>query len=712
MSVRLFVFFSALLLSSNNLLNAQVKFYGKDLVIGKNIEILKDKDNQYKANDLLTAANFVQATDATPNLGMDRSTYWIRFAITNNSNDKDLVLDLAYPLIDSSALYIFDNPLGEYKPAKDRLASDSKPTHQNVVYGLEILPGQTQRYLVKITGPQIVLPVIIRSEEGFLSSSLDSGVLMGIYVGLLAVMMLYNLFVYFSVREKSYLYYVFYILFIGLAQITITGFAYKYFWPSAPYASSTAVVYFSALSGVFAVVFFKDFLHTKEKLPAGEKYLNIVVVLYVLAVTARLLNFPTVSFRLLDVAGIAAAVSGLTIAWKISRQRYRPAKFFLVAWTSFLSGLFLFVLRNLNILPYNMFTSYTMQAGTAIEVVLLSFALADKINILKKEKEASQAAELRASQENERIIKEQNVILEHKVEERTVELRQTNVELSDTLTKLKDAQTQLIESEKMASLGQLTAGIAHEINNPINFVSSNIKPLKRDIDDLLEILDSYDGLKNIDELDGLKAGILKVEKLKDDIDLDYIKGEMDLLLKGMEDGASRTVEIIRGLKNFSRIDESDSNFVNVNEGLESTLVILNNQMGGRINLVKDFGGLPNINCYAGKLNQVFMNILTNSIDAVNEPLPDNRQRTIWVKTRQAENDKVTISIKDNGPGMSPEVKSKIFDPFFTTKDVGKGTGLGLSIVFKIIEAHKGNITVTTKEGEGTEFLITLPVSNN
>lgn len=705
MRLHYFTVFCVFCLSFNTTLHAQVDFYGKDLIIGKSIESLEDKNGQFTPNQLQHSGGFVQSKEETPNLGMSRSTYWVRFGITNHSNDKNLVLELAYPLIDSSTLYVQDDLKTGYKATDEPTYLSSKRTHQNIVYDIQIDTGKTKFYLVKISGAQIVLPIIVRSADGFLKSSLDSGVLMGIYVGLLVVMILYNLFVYFSIRERSYLYYVLYIFFIGLAQLTITGFAYKYFWPSSPHTSANAVVYFSALSGVFAVVFFKDFLLTKEKLPAFEKYLNIVVILYVLAVLARLFRFETISFRLLDVAGLSATVSGMTIAAILSSRNYRPAKFFLVAWSIFLVGLLLFVMRNLNILPYNIFTSYTMQAGTAIEVVLLSIALADKINILKKEKEESQEAALRVSLENAKIIKEQNVVLEQKVTERTAEL-------NGTLTKLKDAQTQLIESEKMASLGQLTAGIAHEINNPINFVSSNIKPLKRDIGDLLHILESYDDLKNIKVLDVLQEKIKEVEALKQDMDLDYIKEEMDTLLKGMEEGAGRTVEIIRGLKNFSRIDESDSNFMNVNEGLESTLVILNNQMGNRIKLIKDFGGLPNINCYAGKLNQVFMNILTNSIDAVNEELPDDRQRTIWVKTRQLEDDKVSISIKDNGLGMTPEVRSKIFDPFFTTKDVGKGTGLGLSIVFKIIEAHKGNINVITEEGTGTEFCITLPVSQN
>jgi signal transduction histidine kinase len=257
----------------------------------------------------------------------------------------------------------------------------------------------------------------------------------------------------------------------------------------------------------------------------------------------------------------------------------------------------------------------------------------------------------------------------------------------------------------MASLGQLTAGIAHEINNPINFVSSNIRPLKRDINDLLELLAAYDELQQVETLSVLKQQLEKVEQMKADIDLDYLKEELDMLLKGMEDGANRTVEIVKGLKIFSRVDESDLNFVNINEGIESTLVILNNQMGSRMKVVKDLGNIPAIECYAGKLNQVFMNILTNSIHAVLEEKGSEKPPSIWVKTNLDNEDTVRISFKDNGMGMPPAVKAKIFEPFYTTKDVGKGTGLGLSIVFKIIEAHQGSIEVISEVVVGTEFVI-------
>jgi signal transduction histidine kinase len=346
-------------------------------------------------------------------------------------------------------------------------------------------------------------------------------------------------------------------------------------------------------------------------------------------------------------------------------------------------------------------------------VILLSFALADKIKILQQEESASRERAIVALKENERIVREQNIFLEEKVQERTLELTSSNTELNHTLTKLKDTQAQLIESEKLASLGQLTAGIAHEINNPINFVSANIKPLKRDIQDLLDVLSKYENIDQASTLESIQTKLKSIDKFKNDLDIGYIKEELDLLLKGIEEGAHRTVDIVKGLKNFSRLDETDINSVNINEGIESTLILLNNQIGDRINVTRNLGNIPPIECYPGKLNQVFMNILSNAIYAVTEkPLNHGTKPSIWITTAKQDSEHIKLTIKDNGVGMTPEVKAKIFDPFFTTKDVGKGSGLGMSIVFKIIEAHNGTIDVITEPNNGAEFVITLPLSSN
>lgn len=689
----------------------EVVFNGSDNTIGKQVEIFEDTSATMTIDDVKARAKFVPSTEETPNFGVSASTFWIRLDIRNRSNEDNVFLELAYPRIESVTLYSTEQGKTTHETISWNEPFDKRRVkHQNIVFKLNIPQQTSQTYYLQIHGSeQIVVPLIVRSEMGLFQFALTNEIISGIHIGVLLVMMLYNFFVYFSIREKSYLYYVLYILFIGLTQTTITGYTFKFLWPNIPAFNEYSIILFPALAGSFALLFFQNFLHIGDRSVVTYRIIVVIIATYTVAVIFNLLGMSMVSYRIIDVLAPSAALFALVVALLQSLEGYRPAKFFLVAWSMFLIGIVLYSLRNLNILPYNSFTNYTMQAGTAIEVILLSFALADKINIFKKEKEVSQAQALRISMENEKIILEQNAFLEKSVNERTAELQFANTELNLALTKLKDAQTQLIDSEKMASLGQLTAGIAHEINNPINFVSSNIRPLRRDIDDVLEILDSYDEVREVSTMEGLQSKVKEIEQLKNDLDLDYLKTELNTLLKGMEDGAHRTVEIVKGLKIFSRVDETDLNLVNINEGIESTLIILNYQMGNSITLVKELGAIPSIECYAGKLNQVFMNILTNSIYALQKDKQDGKTPTIWVKTWLNDPETVAISIRDNGPGMTPEVRAKIFEPFFTTKQVGDGTGLGLSIVFKIIEVHSGNIQVNTEVGEGTEFLITLPV---
>ncbi len=280
------------------------------------------------------------------------------------------------------------------------------------------------------------------------------------------------------------------------------------------------------------------------------------------------------------------------------------------------------------------------------------------------------------------------------------ELANTNEALHATVADLKEAQEQLVQSEKMASLGQLTAGIAHEINNPINFVTANIQPLKDDMADILKFLDSYE---EIISKKGLKNEFIEIEKIKADADIEFTKKEIHDLLKGIEDGAMRTSEIVKGLKNFSRLDQSIFKKANINDCIESTLTLLHNSYKNRIEVIKDLDNVPEIECFPGQINQVLMNILSNAIQAISE------EGSISIKTR-LENKKVKIFIKDSGAGMTDEIRKKIFDPFFTTKEVGKGTGLGLSISFGIIQKHNGEIEVFSKPGTGTEFIISLPIT--
>ncbi|MGM3305281.1 PAS domain S-box protein [Anabaena sp. WFMT] len=287
-------------------------------------------------------------------------------------------------------------------------------------------------------------------------------------------------------------------------------------------------------------------------------------------------------------------------------------------------------------------------------------------------------------------------------------LQQQTQNLEKTLLDLKKTQIKLIHSEKMSSLGNMVAGIAHEINNPVNFIHGNISPASEYVQDLLSLVELYQ--KYFPEVPE------EIEEKIENIELEFIKADVIKLLNSMSVGTERIREIVLALRNFSRLDESEIKAVNIHEGIDSTLMILQNRLKSKpnyseIDVIKNYGDLPLIQCYPGQLNQVFMNILSNAIDALENADLVNKKREINIITEQINNYRLAIRIFDNGLGIPAEIIHKLFDPFFTTKEVGKGTGLGLSISYQIIvDRHQGNLSCYSTLGKGTEFVIEIPMT--
>lgn len=300
-------------------------------------------------------------------------------------------------------------------------------------------------------------------------------------------------------------------------------------------------------------------------------------------------------------------------------------------------------------------------------------------------------------QDNEKLF-----LAERKLQKLLEKEQESKDQLSNTLNSLKSAQAQLVHSEKMASLGQLTAGIAHEINNPINFISSGMISLKMSVESLREITEEY---SRIEDGDDVEEVIESVRDLKDDVEYDEIIDELDDLVNDINYGVTRTIEIVKGLRVFSRLDEEEAKKANINENIDATLTLLRNKTKGKVSITKHYDEtMKDIECFPGQLNQVFMNILNNAVQAMPE---DKSDAEITIYTEESKGD-VMIRIKDNGTGIPDEIKDRIWEPFFTTKEVGVGTGLGMSITYGIIEKHGGRIELQSELGVGTEFAITLP----
>ncbi|HBY78430.1 MAG TPA: PAS domain-containing protein, partial [Cyanobacteria bacterium UBA11148] len=285
-------------------------------------------------------------------------------------------------------------------------------------------------------------------------------------------------------------------------------------------------------------------------------------------------------------------------------------------------------------------------------------------------------------------------------------------QLEQALNELRQTQALLIQTDKMSTIGQMVAGIAHEINNPVNFITGNLSHATNYIEDLIELINRYQH--------HYRNPVPEIQDYIEDIELPFLIEDLPKMLASMQMGADRIQEIVVSLRNFSRQDQAEMRSVNIHEGIDSTLLILRNRMkpyGNRpgITVIKEYGNLPLVECYAGQLNQVFMNIISNAIDALEMEREGqlNPEPMIWIHTDILDNHDVVIRIRDNGSGMTPSVVERLFEPFFTTKPVGKGTGLGLSISHQIIvEKHGGILNCHSEGGQGTEFWIQIPLKQN
>lgn len=509
----------------------------------------------------------------------------------------------------------------------------------------------------------------------------------GICIGILMAMGLYNLFLFFSVKERLYFYYFIYIL-VAIWVVSEMNSTFRHF------IGIGNGVGLRELFTIAGTIFSMRFLNSRTTMPTAHKFLLGIIGLSCVNIVIDLINIsPTgnIFYQLTTLPAVLMLPIFGIIAY---RRGHKSALYYTIAWSILIVCGFISNFSNMGLLKLNFFTINILAIGTCLETILLAFALAHRLKDYRDASEKAQKMAIERLKENESLVKEQNKLLEEKVAQRTEALQ-------TTLSQLQNTESQLVHSEKMAALGELTAGVAHEINNPVNFISTSLPPLKRNLTAIDQLMQQYESLTPDNFEEKLKA----IKAFKAQIDYEYTKEETALLIKSVHDGAIRTAEIVKGLRNFSRLDEADQKKASINEGLESTLLLMQSAFKSKqVEVVKALGELPEINCYAGQLNQVFMNILTNAVQAMPE------KGTITIRTFvDNPSNFVKIVISDTGKGMTEEVKNKIFQPFFTTKAVGEGTGLGLSISYGIIQKHNGQIEVESTLGKGTSFTISLPI---
>jgi two-component system NtrC family sensor kinase len=309
-------------------------------------------------------------------------------------------------------------------------------------------------------------------------------------------------------------------------------------------------------------------------------------------------------------------------------------------------------------------------------------------------------AAYRQADTDRQLIEHSLELMSQELTERNRVLEREKAEQTALIEKLEIAQSQLVQSEKMASIGQLAAGVAHEINNPVGFISSNVGTMEQYLKDIFSILAAYEQAETAPSAPA--DACAPVKALKDKLDYAYLKEDISSLIEETRDGVSRVKKIVEDLKYFSHADDAEWKWADLHKGLDSTLNVVWNELKYKAEVVKEYGALPEVECLPGQLNQVFMNLLVNAAHAIGE------RGKITVRTG-AENGGVWIEVADTGCGIPPENLKRIFDPFFTTKPAGKGTGLGLSLSYGIVQKHHGKFEVNSEVGKGTTFRVCLPL---
>jgi two-component system NtrC family sensor kinase len=637
---------------------------------------------------------FILNEQKISNFGSSLLPAWCRFKIKNYTDQK-LVLIINNSQIEWLDLFILNNnaythkSISAYRPFNRREILLNK-----CFFLLDIPKDSTQIYYLRVqtqTGLQV--PLTLSTMASLVESEQPKAILYGIYIGIMIIMILYNLFIYFTIRDHSYLLYILYVSFMMLTNVTDKGIAFEFLWPSHPELNHYVTI-IGCLTGIFAILFAMSFLHISKYSTTLKLIFYGIIFSYFISMAIILFRERFIGLMISEALTIVATVTLLSAGIIVYRKGYRPALYYLVAWTFLLICVIIFLLADLNILPYNNFTVNGLTIGSAIETMLLSLALANRINLYKKEKEKAQSEVLLSLEDNRKLITEQNVFLEKKVEERTVELKQTNKELSATLQNLKSAQTQLIHSEKMALLGELTAGIAHEIQNPLNFVNNFSEVSAELIDEMEEEIDKGNNkeVKNIAVY--LKQNLAKIT---------HHGKRADAIVKGMLQHSHSGA----GQKEPTDINALADKYLHLSyRGIRAkdhsfnvVLQIEFDESIGKINIIPQDIGI------------VLLNLFTNAFYSVTEKKkrqPEDYEPTVSVSTKKIY-DKTEIRVKDNGHGIPQKIMDKIFHPFFTTKPTGQGTGLGLSLSYDIItKEHGGTIHAETKDGEFAEFVVQLP----
>ncbi len=676
------------------------------LDIGSHARFYKDAKDTFKLVQImaLSDASFQKSETEIMNFGNTAESIWVKLYIKNKS-DEPLFLSFDNYQLQYIDLVVFDE-----KGLKQQQTSGTTAPLKNRYFQrgnsiLEVGQKPSVIYINVKTNTGFCFPVTISNAVALVNVNHKYDVLKGLGTGILLAMALYNLFIFFSLKDRLYLYYCIYVFVSIWTTAHINGI---WFFLRTDYAIFNDFVGIQLLILV-ALLFTVRFLNLDQNMPRTYTAIKIFSVLIALIIPIECFDIQPLANHIMEALTPIAGISMLLVGVLSYLQGNKSAKYYVLAWIFFLIGGMTTSLCYDGVLPYNNFTSNALLLGACVENILLGFALANRINIYREESALAQALAFQRLTENEMLIKEQNKNLEEKVNVRTMELE-------SSLDVLKKTQNQLIQSEKLASLGELTAGISHEIQNPLNFVS-NFSDLSID---LTEELKAEIGNSPLTP----EGGIM----LKDKAYIDEILADLSSNQVKINHHSNRASNIVKGMLDHSRVSNGTKELTDINKMADEYLRLSFHGLRAKN---KDFNAdfkmdfeenLPKISVISQDIGRVMLNLFSNAFHAVNkrnvsevQNLTDVKiyQPTVSISTQSTISPlgikEIIITVIDNGTGMPEEVKTKIFQPFFTTKPTGDGTGLGLSLSYDIVtKGHDGTLEVESTEGIGTIFIIKLP----
>jgi two-component system, NtrC family, sensor kinase len=669
--------------------------------IGQYVHFYKDETNALNFEQIknLPDAAFQKSKSSPLRFGITTASIWLKFAVKNQT-ESPLFLAFQSNALSNLSAFIYDEA-GKLTIKEPFARQELR--RSNVVLNI----GASPKFLyVKMQSHfSLQLPLVLSSLEPLNYHYYKLDAKNGLCMGILIAMALYNLFIFFLVRDRLYLYYCLYVLTSLWTMGHLTGLGLLV-WGDYPLITRWIGIPFVLLS---AWLFTVRFLNLDKNMPRTYTAIKILCVLIAFVVPIDFLNLQVIRGVALQTLTPISTIFMLTVGIISHFQGNKSAKYYVLGWVFFLGGSIISSLSYSGILPYNYFTLNAGLFGVCIESVLLAFALANRINIYRAESAEAQAlafqrleenerlvrAQNKGLEENERLVREQNKSLEEKVRERTTELE-------TSLETLKSTQNQLIQSEKLANLGELTAGISHEIQNPLNFVT-NFSELSVDLAKELK-----------EEIDKI------VVSEKDRAYINEILGDLSSNQAKINHHGKRASSIVKGMLEHSRSSNGIKELCDINKLADEYLRLSYHGLKAKDKSFNaDFkmnfdGNLPKINVIPQDLGRVILNLINNAFYAVNQRKAnfydlEKYAPIVTISTQNTDNH-IFIKIKDNGTGIPESVKEKIFQPFFTTKPSGQGTGLGLSLSYDIVtKGHGGTLEVNSIENEGTEFVISIPI---